>query len=302
MARTTAEGVLMGDGEAKFGLPLFGVSPRFYGEIAKAAEDNGFESVWMPEHLVMPAEIPPTYLYSESGAPPISPDTPMYDVWVVLAYIAQATERIRLATNVFILPLRHPLIVARSVVTLDRLSNGRTTLGVGVGWLEDEFEFVGLDFHDRGARTDEMIEIIRRLFTEDVIDVHTEHYDFGPLKFQPKPRQRPLPIEVGGTTPPALRRAGRLGDGWIEIASRDLDEIAQRLGIVQGHRVEAGREHLPFEVTVSLPSGGGLDDVRRLLDLGATRIVAGGARSANASPEGVVDFVKRFADEVIAKV
>ena len=205
----------------KFGLPLFGVSPRFYGEIAQAAEANGFESVWMPEHLVFPEKIPPTYLYSESGNPPVDSDTPLFDVWVALAYIAHATTTIRLATNVYILPLRHPIEVARSTVTLDRLSNGRVTLGIGVGWLEDEFVAVGRGFHDRGKRTDAMIPLLRRLWSDQVIEEHNEHFDFAPVKFQPKPRNGFIPIEVGGTTKPALRRAGRLGDGWIEVGSSD---------------------------------------------------------------------------------
>ena len=181
----------------KFGLPLFGVSPRFYGEIAQAAEANGFESVWMPEHLVFPEKIPPTYLYSESGNPPVNSDTPLFDVWVALAYIAHATSTIRLATNVYILPLRHPIEVARSTVTLDRLSNGRVTLGIGVGWLEDEFVVVGHGFHDRGKRTDAMIPLLRRLWSDQVIEEHNEHFDFAPVKFQPKPRERLHPHRGG---------------------------------------------------------------------------------------------------------
>jgi len=286
----------------KFGLPLFGVSPRFYADIARAAEANGFESVWMPEHLVMPTEIPPTYLYSESGYPPITPDTPLYDPWVVLGFIAQATERIRLATNIFVLPLRHPLAVARSVVTVDRLSNGRVTLGIGVGWLEDEFEAVGLSFRDRGRRTDRMIDVLRRLWADDVIEEHSEHFDFGPVKFQPKPRQAFIPIEVGGTTPPALRRAGRLGDGWIEIGSASLDEAVEKLAVVQAARRDAGREHLPFEVTFSAGLAGDLDGVRRCEEAGATRVLVSPSHTDRADAPAIIDWTKRFADEVIARV
>jgi probable F420-dependent oxidoreductase len=184
----------------KFGLPLFGVSPRAYAEISCAAEANGFESVWMSEHLVFPERIPPTYPYTESGQPPVTADTALFDVWVALSYIAHATETIRLGTNVYILPLRHPVEVARSVVTLDRLSNGRVTLGVGVGWLEEEFDAVGRGFHDRGKRTDAMIPLLRRLWSDDVIEEHSEHFEFGPVKFQPKPRHGSIPIEVGGVT------------------------------------------------------------------------------------------------------
>jgi probable F420-dependent oxidoreductase len=286
----------------KFGLPLFGVSPRYYADIAKAAEDNGFESVWMPEHLVFPEEIPPTYLYTDSGYPPVTSDTPLFDVWVSLSNIAQATSTIRLATNVYVLPLRHPIEVARSVVTLDRLSNGRVTLGIGVGWLEEEFTAVGRSFHDRGKRTDVMIPLMRRFWTEDVIEHHDEHFDIPPIKFQPKPRFGTIPIEVGGVSKPALRRAGQLGDGWIEIGSATLEAAREKLDVVQGHREAAGREGLPFEVTLGGAFGRDVDGIRRCEDAGATRIVVAPMIAERITPEVVADFTKRFADEVISKL
>jgi probable F420-dependent oxidoreductase len=288
----------------KFGLPLFGVSPRFYGDIAQSAEANGFESVWMPEHLVFPGTMPSTYPYTESGQPPVSPDTPLFDVWVSLAFIAHATSTIRLATNVYVLPLRHPVEVARSVVTLDRLSNGRVTVGIGVGWLEDEFDVVGRGFHDRGKRTDAMIPLMRRLWTDDVIEVHDDHFDFGPVKFQPKPRFGSIPIEVGGVSAPALRRAGRLGDGWIEIGSPTLEAAREKLDIVLAHRHDAGRDGQPFEVTLGGLFGRDVDGVRRCGDAGATRIVVAPMMSPGEriTPDFVADFCKRFADEVITQV
>src|SRR5262245_5436367 len=173
----------------KFGLSLFGYAPRFYAEVAKVAEDHGFESVWMQEHLVFPEEIPGTYPYTESGFPPVQSETALFDPWVVHAAIAQATETIRLGTNVYILPLRHPLVTARSIVTLDRLSNGRVTLGIGVGWLEEEFDAVGVPFSERGRITDEVIPLLRQLWSDEVIDHRGGHYNFGPVKFEPKPRQ-----------------------------------------------------------------------------------------------------------------
>jgi probable F420-dependent oxidoreductase len=286
----------------KFGLPLFGVSPRYYADIAKAAEDNGFESVWMPEHLVFPEEMPSTYLYTESGQPPVNPDTPLFDVWVSLSNIAQATSTIRLATNVYVLPLRHPIEVARSVVTLDRLSNGRVTMGIGVGWLEDEFTAVGRSFHDRGKRTDVMIPLMRRLWTDDVIEHHDEHFDIPPIKFQPKPRFGTIPIEVGGISKPALRRAGQLGDGWIEIGSPTLEEAKAKLDIIEGHRKDAGRQDLPFEVTLGGAFGRDVEGIRRCAEMGATRIVVAPMVRERITPEIVADFTKRLADEVIANL
>lgn len=290
----------------RFGLPLYGLSPRHQPEAARAAEANGFESVWVPEHLVLPAEIPPTYLYAADGRPPIEPRTPMYDPWVLLAAVAAATERIRLATNVYVLPLRHPIVTARSVVTLDRVSGGRVTLGVGVGWLEEEFGVVGESFRDRGSRTDEIIPLLRRLWSEETVAHHGRHYGFGPVAFEPKPVQRRwgvrgIPVEIGGTSKAALRRAGRLGDGWIEIGARDLDDVARMLAVVRAARAEAGREDEPFEVTCSVPAG--LDDVRRAEELGVTRVLASPVpgHGGRITREDVLDGVKRFADEVIAR-
>lgn len=295
----------------KFGLSMFGLSPRYYPEIAAAAEANGFESVWIPEHLMLPAEMPPTYLYTESGYPPITPDTPMYDPWVVLGSVASVTSTIRLATNVYILPLRHPFVTARSVVTLDRVSGGRVTLGIGVGWLEEEFTAAGQSFHDRGARTDEIIDLLRRFWSEDTIEEHSAHFDFAPMKFQPKPVQKPtIPIEVGGGSGPALRRAGRLGDGWIEIGAHSLEKLAGMLDVINATRREHGREHLPFEVTTGVARTP--DDLRAAAELGVTRATVGPTPStevladpskphARLDKDTFVDFTKRFADEVISQ-
>lgn len=298
----------------KFGLSLFGLSPRYYPEIAAAAEANGFESVWMPEHLVLPAEMPDTYLYTESGRPPIDPRTPMFDPWVVLATVAQATSTIRLATNVYILPLRHPIVTARAVTTLDRVSGGRVTLGIGVGWLEEEFVLVGQDFRNRGRRTDEIIDLLRTMWSRDVdvIEHHGSYYDFEPFVFQPKPVQKPgIPIEVGGSSKPALRRAGTLGDGWIEIGVRDPDTLAAMIAEVNQHRRDAGRADGPFEFTCGL--GRTLEEAKRAQDLGVTRINLGPAPHGDVladpnkphaalSVQHFTDFTARYADEVIANL
>ncbi|HVX21382.1 MAG TPA: LLM class F420-dependent oxidoreductase [Acidimicrobiales bacterium] len=309
----------------KFGVTLAGLRFRDYAAVVAAYEDCGFESVWIPEHLVFPADMPPRYPYTATGQPPVTADTPTYDPWVVLGYVAAMTTRIRLATNVYILPLRHPLQTARSVVTVDRVSGGRVTLGVGVGWLPDEFDYVGVDFASRGRQADAAIDAIRRLWSEDVVTVDDGHFRFGPVKFQPKPLQKPsVPIEVGGAAPAALRRAGRLGDGWIEIGSADVDQFSARLAVVRGARHDAGRTG-PFEVTASgtLASAGGtpagrvggaaggsaggavtLDGVRRLADAGATRVVVGPG-SVDGGPLTAADAVAwagRFADEILGRL
>jgi probable F420-dependent oxidoreductase len=288
----------------KFGYSLFGVGPRHYATVARDVEQAGFESIWMPEHLIMPVSVPPTYPYTEHGVgeAPIDSDTPLYDPWVALSFMAAATTTLRVATNVFVLPLRHPIAVARSVVTLDRVSGGRVTVGIGVGWLEDEFDVMTLSFRDRGRRTDEAIEVIRRLWTEPGdIEHHGEFFDFPAVRFQPKPVQKPvIPIEVGGTSKPALRRAGRLGDGWIEMATPDLDTLRSMLAVINGERKEAGRDHLPFEVSWSIAAPT-LDDVQRAAAAGVTRIITG-PRTQRITPDVVHDYVSRIHDEVITRL
>jgi probable F420-dependent oxidoreductase len=302
----------------RFAMSMSGLAARHYPEVAAAAEANGFDSVWMPEHLIFPLEMPPNYSYTPDGYPPMRSDTPAFDPFVVLAAVASRTTEIRLATGVFILPLRHPVAVARSVVTLDRISGGRVVLGVGVGWLPDEFEIVGQDFHNRGRRTDEMIELMRKLWSEDTIEFHGEFYDIPPVRFAPKPvnKQTGIPIIVGGTSPGALRRAGRLGDGWVHHAQihaslykgeanpganeADFTELADHLRVIEGHRQAAGRLERTFEVVAGM--GATLEAARRCADLGVTTYQAGpSAVGLRGTKEDFVEWTKRFGDEVISK-
>jgi probable F420-dependent oxidoreductase len=303
----------------KVGIGLSGLGARHYPAVAAVAEANGFESLWMPEHLVFPAEMPPRYSYTPDGYPPMHPDTPTFDPWVVLAAVSTATETIRLASGVFILPLRHPVMVARSVVTLDRMSGGRVVLGIGVGWMPDEFEIVGASFHDRGRRADEMIVLMRKLWSEPSIEFHGEFFDIPPIRFEPKPinKQQGIPIIVGGTSPGALRRAGRLGDGWTHHAQikvslfqgetnpgvdeEDWAELKSHLEVINRHRAEAGRDSEPFEVIAGM--GTTLDAIRRCEDLGVSTCLVGPApKGLRGTKDDFVEWIKRFSDEVIAKV
>lgn len=284
----------------KFATTLMGVRMRGFAAAAQSLEQAAFESLWIPEHLAMPVEFPATYPYTESGLPPVPTGTPCYNPFVLLSFIACATTTIRLATNVCILPLHHPLRTARDVVTLDRISGGRVTFGVGVGWMRDEFDWVGEEFGNRGKRADEIIGILRRLWSEDVVSYESDNYRFGPVRFEPKPLQRPsIPIEVGGTSPAALRRAALLGDGWIEIGSADIDEIARCVTHIKALRADAGLAAQPFEVTV----GGGwatdLDTVRRIADAGATRILSWPASTKPLEASDVEAWAMRFREDFI---
>jgi probable F420-dependent oxidoreductase len=297
----------------KFALQCFGLSARHYPDVARAAEENGFESVWVPEHLVFPAEMPPLYSYNhESGLPPMESTAPAYDPWVIIGAMAAVTDTIVMGTSVYILPLRHPIAVARSLVTLDRISGGRVVAGIGAGWLVDEFEITGLSYRDRGRRMDECIEVLRKLWSpDDVIEHKGEFFDFGqPITFEPKPiSKKPIPLLVGGISPPALRRAGRLGDGWIahhplraapatpaELA-QDHADLAAEIATIERHRQEAGRADLPFEIAAGFTAT--RDDVRALEELGVTRYSCGPSKNPLRKDE-FVDWMKRFADDVIS--
>ncbi len=285
----------------KFGFTLKhrGLDAADYAEVAEIAEANGFESVWVPEHVILPTTMPGTYPYSADGQPRLRPDEVELEPLVVLAAVAARTTTLRLGVGVYLLPLRHPLHAARAVMTLDRVSRGRAVLGVGVGWLREEFEMLGADFESRGARTDEAIAVMRRLWTEARVEHPGPHHPFGEVAFEPKPVAGAVPVEIGGSSPPALRRAGRLGDGWIEIGTATEAEFVARLARVHEARAAAGRLDLPFEVT-----GGralGALGVERAAELGVTRLVVGPDPFGPPTSVGVLgDWIRRYADEVIA--
>lgn len=257
------------------GIPLFMLRPAHMASVAQRAEALGFESVWVAEHLVFPTEIKSRYPYTVDGMPPINPATPLLDPLVVLTQIAALTSRIRLGTNIYILPLRHPIEVARMAMSLDLLSQGRLSFGIGLGWLEEEFAAVGIDFSSRGARTRECVKALRALWTESEPEFHGRHVSFGPLKFEPKPVQKPHPpILVGGESEAALRRAAAIGDGWYGVGH------TPETAAVQARRLrellaEAGRAGQAFELTVSHGGGPlGRDDLARYADAGIHRVVS----------------------------
>jgi probable F420-dependent oxidoreductase len=257
----------------KIGIPLFRLRAEQTAGVARRAEALGFESVWVPEHLVFPTHIRSRYPYTADGVPPVTPDAPLLDPLLLLMHVADATSTIRLGTNIYILPLRHPLVTARSVTTLDVLSNGRLTLGVGIGWLAEEFEAVGIEFETRAARTRECVRALRVLWTAAEPEFHGRWARFGPLRFEPKPVQKPHPpVVFGGESEAALRRAAALGDGWYGVGHTP-ESAAKQVQRLRALLVAAGRADDPFELTVS--PGGPLDPdlVRRYADAGVHRLV-----------------------------
>lgn len=236
----------------RFGITFGQLNPRYWDDAARAADELGFESVWLPEHLVFPTEIRGQLVPGEEH-PPVPPTTPVFDACAYLSYVAGRTERIRLGTFVYLLGIRHPFVSARSFATLDVVSGGRAEVGVGAGWLLTEWEAAGLDPSTRGRRLDEAIEVCSRLWTEQTVEHDGEFFSFPEVAFEPKPVQQPRPpVLVGGESPRALRRAAEVGDGWIGMFHTP-ESVAERTRELTRLRQEAGRERDPFTVTCMGP-------------------------------------------------
>jgi probable F420-dependent oxidoreductase len=229
---------------------LFGLNfgacadPALQVRVAVAAEEVGFESVWTGEHVAMPVRDNPV---------PTPPETPFLDSLVALANVAAHTRRLRLGTGILVLPHHNPLLLAKALTTLDLVSGGRLIAGFAGGYVEAEFRALGVSFTERGAITDEYLEVIRILWTEELPRFAGRFAAFEGIRFEPKPHQRPHPpIVVGGHAPPALRRAARLGDGWYGFgltveAAAPLVENLRRL------RAATGRPPLEISLTTFEP-------------------------------------------------
>jgi probable F420-dependent oxidoreductase len=277
----------------KFGMPLM-VGPRNWVSFTQEAESAGFESVWLPEHLIMPVEMHGHPGHPDDGESPIPSDLPVWDVWMQIAFLAPQTSTIRFGTNVYNIGLRHPFVTARAVTTADLMTGGRVEFGIGSSWMSEEWQAVQQDFATRGKRVDESIRVIQRLFTEDVIEHSGEFFEFQPVKFFPKPVQGPYPpMVIGGDSPAAMRRAAELGDGWIPM-EQTLDTLPGNLEKVAELRQKYGRTG-PFEVTLGAIGGATVDGIRRLEDLGVDRVLVAPWTSLREA----VDGIRRFGDEVI---
>ncbi len=235
----------------EFAVTFGRMRPEMWSEAAIVAEQLGFDSVWLPEHLVLPLAMAGSP-HAGQDHPPIPPHTPLFDAAAMLSFVAARTSTIKLGTYVYLLGLRHPFIAARAFATLDWLSGGRALIGAGAGWLQSEWEAVGVDPATRGARLDEAIAVCRRLWTEETVANDGKHFPFAEVAFDPKPVQQPIPIYVGGESPAALRRAGQLGDGWIGMANTP-EAAAEAVSIIRGHMEKAGRADAPFVVTTGGP-------------------------------------------------
>lgn len=282
----------------KLGLNLVRVRPDLMPGLAAHAEALGFESVFVPDHVVLPVHFASKYPGTTDGAFPYPERTPLYDPFLVLANIAAATRSIRLGTAIYLLALRHPIVTARNLVTLEHLAGGRVILGVGVGWLTEEFEALGIDPRSRFSRTEEAMVALRRLLTEELPSFEGRHFSFPPVHLQPRPVSQPSPpLLYGGDSGAALRRALRLADGWMSGGvATDVEEIAAALDRIAATRAALAAEDpafdpdRPFDVTVLHPAPTAAD-LARMAGLGVTRVVVmPWERNADA-PEAIERFM-----------
>lgn len=261
-------------------------------EIARFAEEMGFHGLMSGDHAVYPESIVPNYPYSESGVPPMQPDDEYPDQTAIFAAMAAVTSKLLFTCGVYVLPLRNPHEVARASATLAILSDNRFILGVGIGWMKEEFDIYGVDFHQRGKITDEIIEVLQSLWSGQMVEYHGAHFDFPRVQLSPGPSTHP-PIYVGGSSEIALRRAARVGGGYIGAgtAPDDVGPLLQRLNEL---RQEYGRDHLPFEAMIGISASPSLTLYQRLADRGLESTVAPPFQYALGKKHSTVDEKKQF--------
>ena len=305
-----------------FSIPNFGTFnwAEDLARTAVRAEELGYDSVWVADHIIVPTEIEAKYPYSRSGRFPIAADADFLEPLTVLSYVAGATKRVRLGTTVLILPYRNPLINAKVLSTMDAVSGGRVILGAGVGWMEDEFRILGLGenaYRERGRITDEHIKIYRECWTNSEPTYQSERYQFSGFRFLPTATQKPsIPIWVGGHSRAALRRAAELGDGWHAVMP-ELGDFQAAVDQIRERAQAAGRSFA--DLTISVRAGLRIydepserprpkivagtpseirDQIRRYEDAGAQYFVFD---FWGAGVDDLLQTMERFADEVKAK-
>jgi probable F420-dependent oxidoreductase len=263
-------------------------------EVACLAEELGFDGMAMPDHLFVPVRGVIRYPYSGDGHPPFGTDTLWNDAFVVAGAAAARTKRIRFSTGIYILPLRHPLIVARALASVEAIAPGRVSLGIGVGWMLEEFETLGVNYRLRGALTDESIEVLRKLWRGGLVEHAGPHYPIEATYFEPHPSQ-PIPILVGGMSDAALSRAARIGDGFISMPTTtdNLLEIIERINKL---RVSFDRAEDPFMFHTFHHDALDVGECRRLVEAGVDAFYI--SAQGNDATE-IRGHLERILDEIV---
>ena len=297
--------------------------PEQLRNVAQRAEALGYDHVWVSDHIILPKKVDSFYPYAEDGVATFKPDEPYYEPLSALNFIAGCTQRVRLGTHVLIIPYRNPVLTAKILSTLDVLSGGRVILGAGVGWMEEEFQAMGLDtYKDRGAVTDEYLQVYKELWTKEDASFDGKYYQISDTGFEPKPVQKPHPpVWIGGHSGPAVRRAAKYGDGWMPIGLRppailEPEELAGKIARLRKLTVEAGRAEdavaLTFSTGVVFNDAAGssrawmqgnpdqiASDLRQYQDLGVSNFIVN--FQGGTVPE-LQENMERFSREVITLI
>ena len=266
-------------------------------EVCRSAESAGFESLWGGEHVILPSTIESRYPYTADGKIPAEPDTPIPDPLIWLAFAAAAAPTLRLGTCILIVPQRNPLVLAKELATLDRLSGGRVELGLGVGWLREEFVALGVPWERRGARNDEYVEAMRALWAGPHAEFHGEFVDFDPVTCSPRPVNGNIPVLVGGDTDAAISRAARIADGYFP-GEGNIEQLRDLVSRVHRAADDAGRDPAGIEINAMFTShfANPLAGVETLREAGVGRIMV--PAFAFMGPGGM-DRLAEFGENVI---
>ncbi len=284
----------------KFGLAFassIGTNSQSALEICRTAEAAGFDSVWGGEHVIRPDEIESPYPYSADGEMPGEAETPIPDPLIWLAYVGAVAPTLRLGTCILIVPQRNPLVLAKELATLDHLTDGRVELGLGVGWMREEFEALGIPWERRGARNDEYVAAMRALWAGPHAEYHGEFVDFPPATCNPRPVKGSIPILVGGDSPAAIRRAVRIADGYYP-GTTDPEALA---GLIQDVRRAAEKEDRdPDSISIHAIFGPQITDplagAEQFAKLGVERVML--PAFFFAGPDGM-DKLQAFGEQVV---
>jgi probable F420-dependent oxidoreductase len=267
--------------------------------MAQLAEGLGFESLWTFEHVIVPIDYQSKYPYSPTGKMGVEPDSNFVDPLIALAAIAAQTKTIRLGTGVNILSQANPLYLAKQAASLDFVANGRFMLGVGIGWLKEEFRAVGTPFERRGARFDDYVEAMRKVWSGDVVEHKSDFIDWTGFKSYPIPVQDPFPIVIGGTKGKAFERTAKYGNGWFAPTASPND-LAPMLEQLDKACAEVGRNREEIEITsMWFPNPEDLSDVERYADLGVSRLIVPVPALGKGKP---AENLKVFSEKVISQL
>ena len=266
-------------------------------QFAQAAEKAGFESLWTVEHVIYPSNYDSKYPYDPSGQMAMAPDTDLTDPLIWLTWLAANTSTIRLGTGIIILPERNPLVLAKQVGTLDSFSGGRVELGIGVGWLKEEFEALGIPWERRGPRTDEYVAVMRELWSGNEVSFDGEFVSFDKVSSNPKPLNGSVPITIGGHSDAAAKRAGRIGDGFFP-GKGDLNHM---MNLVRESAEKHGRDASQIEVTWGSNELMGSDPVaaaEEMKEKGVSRLIVPSIMFMNNTEEQIAEFGERVLSKI----